>query len=217
MSAVRYRLFIAAFALCCATASARGKDRPSVIRHQPQPDDLDERPVATEISVSPQGSDFAVKVAFDKIPWGEACKMRCANVTVFVDTDDSRATGLKLEKSAPESGADLAITIKGVRDYGASGTTAALKVQVRYLPDASKTLEDGELLAELDHQRDPERLQVEDRTAYVLVDATSAHLPTAKKARFIYHPPGTKALQAPTRGMLASGKGGGVKILKGGR
>lgn len=201
-----------AFALLMA-AAAEAKS-PSVIRYKAPTDDPADRPVATEVAVAPQGSDFAFRVAFDKAPWGEACKARCANATVFVDTDDNKGTGLKLGKNAAENGADLAVTLQGSRDYGDGQSRAVFRVRVRHLPDGATSLEDGETLAELDPNADPERVQVEDKVVYLLVDGTSAALPSARKARFIYHPPGAKALTAQTKGMLAPAGGGKVEIFR---
>lgn len=185
--------------------AARGPG--SVIRYKPGSDDPDERPTATEIAVAPQGSDFAFRVTFDKAPWGDACKNRCANTTVFVDTDGNATTGLRLGKGAAETGADLAVTLQGGRDWGEGDSRATFKAKIRYLPDGTHSLDEGQALGELDPALDSERLQIDDRTVYVLVDGTLANLPSGKKARVVYHPPGAKALTASIKGMLSGGSG----------
>lgn len=199
--------------LLLSAAAVHAKPSQSVIRYK-APEDPEERPVAVEVAVAPQGSDFAFRVVFDKAPWGEQCKNRCANATVFVDTDNNRSTGLQLGPGAAETGADLAVTLQGTRDYGEGGSRPVFRAKVRYLPDGSKSLEDGETLSELDPQRDGESLQIEENTVFVLVDGSSASLPSGKAARVIYHPPGARALTAFTRGMVALGGGGQVEILK---
>ena len=210
------RLFAAvcSVALVLPFAVAAKAPPSSVIRYKPSSDESDERPTATEIAVAPQGSDFAFRVVFDKAPWGEECKNRCANTTVFVDTDDNRATGLQLGGSAAETGADLAITLQGSRDYGDGTSRAIFKAKVKYLPDGAKSLDDGEALGELDPQNDSDRFLVEDRTVYVLVDGTLSNLPSGKKARVVYHPPGAKALTSSIKGMLGGGGGEKVEIFR---
>lgn len=194
---------LALLAPLTATAKAPG----SVIRFKPGSDDPDERPTATEVAVAPQGSDFAFRVTFDKAPWGDACKNRCANATIFVDTDGNTATGLQLGREDAETGADLALTLQAGRDWGDGTSRPIFKAKVRYLPDGVRSLEEGEALGELDPTMDSERFQVDDRTVYVLVDGTIANLPSGKKARVVYHPPGAKALTASIKGMLAGGDG----------
>src|SRR5262245_49373126 len=103
--------------------TARATEKPC-ITYQAPPAGEDDRPVATSITVGPQGSDFAFKIDFNKDPWGETCKNRCANATLFIDTDNDKKTGLKLPakddgKDAPETGADLAVVIQGTREYKA--------------------------------------------------------------------------------------------------
>lgn len=197
--------------LLAAAVQARGAG--PVIRFHP-PQDPDERPTATEISVAPQGSDFAFRVVFNQAPWGELCKNRCASTTVFVDTDHNKATGLQLGAKAAETGADVALTLQGSRDYGQGHSRPVFHARARYLPDGARSLEDAELLSELDPQRDPERLQIEENTVYVLLDASSANLPSGRAARVIYHPPGAKALTADIHGMTGSGGRHPVEIFK---
>lgn len=179
-------------------------------------EDEDERPIATAVTVAPQGSDLAFKVEFNRAPWGDECKNRCANVTLFVDTDNNASTGLQLGPKSAETGADLSVNIQGVRDYKEKSADVLLRAKVRaYGADAS-SVDQGETLAELDNRRDPERVQAEENTVYVLVDATTATIPSGKQMRVVYHPPGQAAVKGMTQGMLAGGSGK-VEIFKKGQ
>ncbi|MBI3185206.1 MAG: hypothetical protein HYZ28_23970 [Myxococcales bacterium] len=190
-----------------AAAQAVGKDKPTVA-YRPLATDEEDRPVATAIFAGTQGSNYALRVDFDKTPWGEDCKSRCANATVLLDTDGSRSTGLQLaQKGAPETGADLAVTIQGARDYREGSADVRLRVKVRQLGDDARTVEDGSTLQELDHRNDAERLVVEGKSVFVLVDATSGTLPSGPAMRVVYHPPGAKPVVGSTKGMLAPGAG----------
>src|SRR5438105_13145660 len=124
--------------LLVSFAAAAG-EKPCIVYKAPPPaEDDDDRPVATAITVGPQGSDYAFKVDFNKEPWGEICKTRCANATIFIDTDNNKTTGLKLTKEAPETGADLAVTIQGSREYQDSSAISTLKIKVKqYNEDAT--------------------------------------------------------------------------------
>jgi hypothetical protein len=186
----------------------------STLRYSPPPDE--ERPVIVDATVGPQGSDFAMRLVFNQVPWGEACKNRCANATLFLDTDASPATGLQLGKGVPETGADLAVIVQGAREYKERSADTFLRVKVRQLGDNASSVDEGEALSDLDHRQDPERVQVEDRTVYLLIDGTSPTLPSSRKVRVIYHPPGGKALQGSVPGMLGGGPGGTVRIFRGG-
>jgi hypothetical protein len=84
-------------------------------------------------------------------------------------------------------------------------------VKVRRLTDGVRTVEEGELIAELDHRRDSDRIHIEDDTVFLLIDA-SDNLPSSRKVRVVYHPPGTKALQATIPGML-SGSANRSKVM----
>lgn len=197
------RLYVLAACLCAPFAAAREKP---AISFKPLATGDDERPVATEIVVGPQGSDYAFRVEFDKLPWGEDCKNRCANATVFLDTDNNKATGLQLkEKGAAETGADLAVTIQGAREYKEGSADVLLRVKVRQYGDNATDVDQGETMSELDHRRDPERLHVEGTTVYVLIDATSGTLPSGSKLRVVYHPPESKPLVGNAKGLLATG------------
>src|SRR5437868_3915307 len=106
------------------------------------PKDENQRPVIIDATIGPQGSDFAMRLRFDKVPWGDACKNRCANVTLFLDTDDNTSTGLQLGKQ-PETGADMAVIIQGVREYKGISSTALLRIKVRELTAEDKSVDDG--------------------------------------------------------------------------
>jgi hypothetical protein len=201
-----------ALALCSAAQAA---DKPTIV-FKPVATGEEERPVATEIVVGTQGSDYALRVDFDKSPWGDQCKNRCANATIFLDTDNAKGTGLQLDKNAAETGADMAVTIQGIREYKESSADVLLKVKVKQFGDNIKSLDEGETLSELDHRRDPERLYVDGSTVYVLIDATSGTLPSASKMRVIYHPPESKPLTGMSKGLLAGGNSK-IEIFKQGK
>lgn len=198
-------------ALTLLATSAMAKDR-ATFRYTPPPDE--ERPVVVEATVGPQGSDFALRLRFDKIPFGPECGSRCANATLLLDTDASTQSGLKLSNNAPENGVDLALVVQGTRDLSGSNTDGYLRVKVRQLSDESRTVDEGELLTELDHRRDPDRIHIEGSTVFLLIDATT-NLPSGRKVRVIYHPPGSKAIQATIPGMLSgSASSGKVMIFR---
>ncbi len=200
-----------ALALTLLAPSAMAKDR-ATFRHTPSQDE--ERPVVVDATVGPQGSDFALRLRFQKPPFGQECGTRCANATVLLDTDANPRSGLKISDKAPENGADLAIIIQGTRDMSGASSDSYLRVKVRRLPDGVSTVEEGELMAELDHRRDPERIHIDGDTVFLLIDA-SDNLPSGRKVRVVYHPPGAKALQATIPGMLSgSANRGKVMIFR---
>ncbi|MFB1482027.1 hypothetical protein [Corallococcus sp. RDP092CA] len=211
----RLPTLLACSLLAGATASAAGRTA-STLRYKPSQDE--ERPVIVDATIGPQGSDFAMRLKFSKEPFGEECKQRCANLTLFLDTDSSAQSGLHLPSNpkAPENGADLAIVIQGVREYKRQDAPpeVALRVKVRQLGSDATSADAGELLADLNNRQDPERIQTDGNTVYLLVDATSALLPSARKVRVIYHPPGSKALTATVNGMAGATSGRGVQIFK---
>jgi hypothetical protein len=210
------RLRAAVLAALFAASSAAAREKPA-ITYKPSASGPEERPVATEVVVGPQGSDYAFRVEFDKLPWGDDCKTRCANATLFLDTDNNKSTGLQLaEKGAAETGADLAVTIQGAREYKEGSADVLLRVRVRQFSDSTTSVDDGETMSELDHRRDPERLHVDGTTVYVLIDATNGTLPSGAKMRVIYHPPDTKALVGNAKGLFAAGVGK-VEIFKQGK
>jgi hypothetical protein len=199
---------------CTLLASASAAAPPRSTFSYPAPKDESQRPLIVDATIGPQGSDFAMRLRFDKEPWGDACKNRCANATLFLDTDNNTSTGLRLGKQA-ETGADMAVIIQGIREYKGDSSTAVLRVKVRQLTAVAKSIEDGEALADLTHHQDPERVQLEENTVYLLIDATAPTLPSARKVRVIYHPPAAKPVQATIAGMLSGGSSSGVRIFRG--
>lgn len=179
--------------------------KPDSIRYTPPPDAPEERPLPTEISASPLGSGYAVKITFNRIPWGDECKNRCANVTVFLDTDNDKTTGIRLGTEKPETGADLAVTVQGTREYREKSAESLLRARVRLLPDTATTIESGTVLAEMDHQHDPDKIQLDGNHVFVLVDATNISIPSGRLLRVVYHPPADKPLEFTTKGILGGG------------
>ena len=198
-----------------ATASAAAPPR-STFRYTPPKDEGDDqRPVITEATIGPQGSDFAMRLLFDKEPFGEACKNRCASATLFLDTDNNTTTGIQLGKKLPETGADMAVVVQGAREYGGSSSFAVLRVKVRQLTGESKSVDEGEPLADMDSHQDPERVQIDENTVYLLIDTTGPTLPSGRKVRVVYHPPAAKPLVATIDGMLSGGSNANVRIFRG--
>ncbi|MFL5347243.1 MAG: hypothetical protein ACJ8AT_20865 [Hyalangium sp.] len=195
-----------------ASTSAAAPPR-STFRYTAPKDE--ERPVIADALIAPQGSDFAMRLRFDKEPWGEQCKTHCANAIVLLDTDANTTTGIQLGKNHPETGADMAVIIQGVREYKGTSSSAQLRVKVRQLTGESKSVEDGDALADLNNHQDPERIQLDENTVYLLIDATGPTLPSARKVRVIYHPPAAKPLQATIAGTLSGGSSSGVRIFRG--
>lgn len=188
-------------ALLLMASGALGKDR-STFRYAPLAGE--ERPVVTDASVGPQSSDFALRLRFQKSPYGQECGTRCANATLLLDTDSNAQSGLQLQDKAAENGADLAIIIQGTRDLAGTSTESFLRVKVRRLTNEARTVDDGEVIAELDHRHDVERVHVEGNTLFLLIDSNA--LPSGRSVRVIYHPPGSKAIQAVVPGILNAGK-----------
>ncbi len=207
------RSVLAIVALSAATSFAQ---KPAITFKAP-PASEDDRPLITEIVVGPQGSDYAFKIEFNKEPWGDGCSTRCANATIFLDTDNNKTTGLKLkDPKALESGADLSITIQGTKVYKESSSRSVLKVLVRQYAEDSTEVEQGRQLAELDPVQDADRVLAQGTSVYLLIDANIGDLPTATKARVIYHPPESKALVGNVQGLLAGG-GNHVELFKDGK
>jgi hypothetical protein len=202
--------------LTCTLLAASSAAAPpkATFRYTPPTDE--ERPVIVDATIGPQGSDFAMRLRFDKEPWGELCKNRCANATLFLDTDGNTTTGLQLGKKVPETGADLAVIVQGAREYKGTSSDTFLRVKVRQFTSASKNVDDTEALADLNHRQDPERVQLDENTVYLLIDATAPTLPSARKVRVVYHPVGGKAVQATIAGILSGGSRSNVRIFRGG-
>jgi hypothetical protein len=200
-------------ALALLSPSALAKDR-ATFRYTPLQGD--ERPVIVEAVVGPQGNDFALRLNFNKPPFGPECGTRCANATLLLDTDATVSSGLKLTGKEAENGADLAIIIQGARDLSGASGDSYLRVKVRHLTNEAHTVDEGELIAELNHRQDPDRVHIEGNTVFLLIDASSG-VPSGRKVRLVYHPPGDKAIQASIPGMVGgSGKGKVMIFRRGG-
>jgi hypothetical protein len=188
-----------------------------LISYKAPPSGDDDRPLITEIIFTPQGSDYAFKIEFNKEPSGDSCRTRCANATIFVDTDNNRGTGLKLnDPKAVETGADLAIVIQTVREVKEGGAQSTLKVKVLQFSEDSTSIDQSSTLTELDPAADPERLLAEGTSVYLLIDTNVGNVPTGQKARLIYHPPDSKALVGIGKGLTAAGVGH-IELFKGGK
>lgn len=167
--------------------------------------------------MSPQGTDYAFKIEFNKTPWGEDCRTRCANATLFLDTDNNKTTGLKLaDPKAAETGSDLAITIQGSKALKEGVSVATLKVKVAQYAEDATSVEEGTTLAELDPVNDSERVLSSDASVYLLIDANMGNQPAGKQLRLIYHPPDSKPLVGMAKG-LASPQSGRVELFKDGK
>lgn len=171
----------------------------------------------TSILVSPQGTDYAFKLEFNKPPWGEDCKTRCANATLFLDTDNNKSTGLKLsDPRAPETGTDIAVTIQGSKALKDGVPTSMLRVKVMQYAEDATSVEEGHTLAELDPVNDSERVLASDTSVYLLIDANMGEQPAGKQLRLIYHPPESKPLVGMAKG-LSSPSTGRVELFKDGK
>jgi hypothetical protein len=196
--------------------SASAAEKPIIVYKAP-PAGEDDRPVITEIVFAPQGTDYAFKIEFNKDPWGEGCKTRCANATIFLDTDNDKKTGLKLgDPKAVETGADLAITLQGARVLKDTQTLSTLRVKVIQYSEESTTVESGSTLAELDAKADSERVLAEGTSVYLLVDASVGDIPSGAKARLVYHPPESKPLVGVGKGLSVAGSSH-VELFKDGK
>ena len=205
---------------CFPSTVSAASEKPCITYKAPAGEE-DDRPVATAITVGPQGSDYAFKVDFNKEPWGEACKNRCANATIFLDTDNDKRTGLKLPssdkgKDAPETGADLAVIVQGARVYKSESSLSTLKIKVKQFGEDATSADHGTELVEMDVQSDAERLNPVDKTVYLLVDANIGSLPSSPKIRVVYHPPDSKPIVGVAKGLTAPGANR-VEIFKEGK
>lgn len=203
------------FLLVVSSAAAAG-EKPCITYKAPPPSE-DDRPVPTSITVGPQGSDYAFKVDFNKAPWGDECGTRCANSTIFLDTDNDKKTGLKLRDArSPLIGADLSITIQGQREYKESSSLSVLRIKVTQFTEDATSIEQGTSLTELDLRRDIERINSSEKTIYLLIDANIGSLPAAAKVRVVYQPPEAKPIIGLAKGLNAPA-GARVEIFKEGR
>lgn len=197
-------------------ASVAFADKPTLSYKAPPSGD-DDRPVMTSIVISPQGTDYAFKLEFNKTPWGEDCKTRCANATLFLDTDNNKTTGLKLaDPKAAETGTDIAVTIQGSKALKDGVPTAVLRVKVMQYSEDAISVEEGRTLIEMDPINDAERVLASDTSVYLLIDANMGEQPAGKQLRVIYHPPESKPLVGLAKG-LASPSTGRVELFKDGK
>lgn len=201
------RPFLALGLLSASVALAK----PTLV-YKPPAGEEEDRPVATEVTVTLQGTDIALKSVFNREPFGDSCRNRCANASFFLDTDNNTTTGLQAGPRAASTGADLVITVQGVREYKESSSEPFLKVKVRSLDAAARNVDQGQLVVELDNRREAERVQVEESTLYFLFDTTLTDLPTGKEMRVVYQPPGRNAVKGMARGMGTGPERGGKKI-----
>ncbi len=191
-------------------------DKPTIAYKAPPSGD-DDRPVMTSIVISPQGTDYAFKLEFNKAPWGEECRTRCANATLFLDTDNNKTTGLKLaDPKAAETGTDIAVTIQGSKALKDGVTTAVLRVKVMQYSEDAISVEEGHTLIEMDPINDSERVLASDTSVYLLIDANMGEQPAGKQLRVVYHPPESKPLIGMAKG-LASPSTGRVELFKDGK
>lgn len=204
------------FAVLLCISSVAFAEKPT-ITYKPASSGEDDRPVLTSIVVSPQGTDYALKLEFDKLPWGEDCRNRCANTTLFLDTDNNKTTGLKLaDPKAAETGTDLVLIIQGVKVMKEGTPKPALRIKVQSYSEESTSVEEGHTLAELDPVGDSERVLSSDTSLYLLIDANMGALPAGKQLRVVYHPPDSKPLVGLAKG-LASPASGRVELFKDGK
>lgn len=206
------RLILASFLF----ATLAFAEKPTITYKAP-PSGEEDRPVMTSIVISPQATDYAFKLEFNKPPWGDDCKTRCANATLFLDTDNNKSTGLKLaDPKAPETGTDITVTIQGTKLLKDGVPTSVLRVKVSQYAEDATSVEDGHTLAELDPINDSERVLASDTSVYLLVDANMGDQPAGKQLRVVYHPPESKPLIGMAKG-LASPSTGRVELFKDGK
>jgi hypothetical protein len=202
---------------CCLLATSAAFAEKPTISYKAPPSGDDDRPVLTSIVVSPQGTDYAFKLEFNKLPFGDECKTRCANATLFLDTDNNKTTGLKLaDAKAPETGTDIAITIQGAKALKEGVSTPVLRVKVMQYSEDATSVEEGKTLVELDPITDSERVLASDTSVYLLIDANMGEQPAGKQLRIVYHPPESKPLIGMAKG-LASPSTGRVELFKDGK
>jgi hypothetical protein len=203
--------------ICLLLAGAAFAGEKPCITYKAPPPSEDDRPVATSITVGPQGSDYAFRVDFNRAPWGDACGTRCANTTIFLDTDNDKNTGLKMrDAKSPITGSDLSITIQGQREYKDSSSLSVLRIKVKQFSEEATNAEQGAVLSELDLRRDTERINAADNTIYLLIDANIGSLPAGPKVRVVYQPSDAKPLTGTAKGLNAPGANR-VEIFKEGK
>ncbi len=205
-------------ALTTLLVLAAGKGPPPTLRYAPPADSEDERPVVTAATLRATGNDFTFQLVFNHEPWGEACKTRCANATFFLDTDGNKTTGLQLGDKSPQTGADVAVIVQGVREYKEVSADTLLRAKVRLLASGTSDVEEGQTLAELDNRRDGDRLKAHDNEVSLRVDATAPEIPVGRTVRVVYQPPGAAPVVASIPGFGGGGgKKGPVQVMRGKR
>ncbi len=202
------------FALLAGSAWAKPPKPLQATLTYPAPPNPDERPAIKSIFVGPQGGDYVLRLAFNREPWGEACKNKCANATVFLDLDDDKATGLQFDAERPESGADVAVLVQGLRDLSEGRSAPQLKVRIREYGSDRNRIDRFTQLFEFDLKHDGDRLVMDGNTLYLLLGG--AELPRGKKVRVIYHPPDSRALVGTAAGLDAP-KTAQVELMRDGQ
>jgi hypothetical protein len=166
----------------------------------------------TSISLNASGDTYRFDLMFNAAPWGDGCKSRCANATLFLDTDHNPNTGLQLPSpDAAETGTDVTVTIQGIREFKNGEQVPTLRVKVtQYIDDATR-VEDGRTAMELDVVRDHEHLISTDSALLLTIDGHQLTAPFGKEVRLVYHPPESKALVSVVRG-LGTGAGAPKRV-----
>ncbi len=204
---------LGAFVTCTAYAG----NAPVLTLAAPPPADAD-RPVVTQLFVDRKDNDLVFQLDFDREPTGESCKSRCANATLFLDTDKNAKTGVKLEDArAPENGADVSITFQASRDYIENNLVPSLSVLIKSFRGKASAAHLGEKVFSWDSRHDPERVRVQDKSVVLLVDVSSLPVAIAPRMRVVYHPPGSAAVVGDAEGVTLTRGGGKVEVLKKGK
>lgn len=173
-----------------------------------------ERPLIKEVSVNNEALDVAFHVTFDRAPSGAACENRCANATLFVDTDHDKSTGLKLsDTKALENGADVALVFQGRKSSGEEGETAEFLIRIKKLANEAGGHDDPALLHEFDMLRDKQRMHVRDANVVVMLDTSENHFPLGRRMRLIYHPPGSTAVEGVVTGPVKAAGARKVQVV----
>ena len=174
----------------------------------------DERPLIKEVSVNNEALDVAFHVTFDRAPSGAACENRCANATLFVDTDFDKATGLKLsDPKALENGADVALVFQGRKSSGEGGEAPEFLIRVKKLANEAGGLDDSEVLHEFNVFRDKQRVHVREANVVVMVDTSEKKFPLGRRMRLVYHPPGAAAVEGVVAGPVKAGGARKVQVI----
>jgi len=174
--------------------------RPPVGRGRSAGDDLDRG--------EPTGHRLRFKLEFNKPPWGEDCKTRCANATLFLDTDNNKTTGLKLaDPKAAETGTDIAVTIQGAKALKEGVATSVLRVKVIQYSETPPRRRGPQPR----RARSDQRLGAGARRRHLGLPAHRREHGRAagrKQLRIIYHPPESKPLIGMANGIASPPAGG---------